>query len=107
MGNFWHLKFGKRGSNAEKGLIHATRLVTIILYPPDVPARTHVTRQCSGYLKSACGVTDALGEINLTSDPHRHNEKRRLPSPVVDVLAHAHIRYRAVRRDESAGTSRR
>ena len=55
--------------------------------------------------QALCLVSDqSEGETNLTSDPHRHNEKRRLPSPVVDVFALAHTRYRAVRRDESSGS---
>lgn len=57
-GNFKHLNFDKRRSNAEKRLIHATQLVTIIFYPPEVPVRTHVTRWCSGGLRfCACGLT--------------------------------------------------
>ena len=74
-----------------------------------VPAGCPGLGSCNSLLlwlpQALCLVFDlSEGGTNLTSDPHRHNEKRRLPSPVVDVFAYAHTRYRAVRRDESKGS---
>ena len=91
-------------ANAEKRLLQGHQVVTIIGYPPDVPARIPARRHgCRSPAQFFAGCLIRSGVFrkthrhrevknNLTSDPHRHNEKRLLPSPVVDVSAHAHHR---------------
>ena len=95
--------------NAGKSLIHRRQFLIIIGYPSDVPARAHILHQCSGFDEVLILFEPSVNgwEFNLTSDSQRHNETRSLHSPVVDVLANSHTRYRAVCRYECSCASRR